>query len=204
MKDFWNQRYAQKAYAYGKEPNAYFKQTLQDIAPGKILLAAEGEGRNAVYAATLGWEVYAYDFSEMAYQKAMSLAEEKKVKIHYQVASLSELDFSEEFFDAIGLIYVHFPDSIRETNHHQLEKLLAPKGNIILEAFSKNHPHYQRLNPKVGGPKMPSQLYDIAGLSGDFENLKMLHLQEEIITLSEGSYHVGQTSVVRMHGIKTT
>ena len=60
-----------------KEPNAYFKKIIDTLFPGKILLAAEGEGRNAVYAASLGWDVYAYDFSEMAYKKAMKLAAEK-------------------------------------------------------------------------------------------------------------------------------
>ncbi|MDA0985112.1 MAG: hypothetical protein O3C56_04825 [Bacteroidetes bacterium] len=54
MKDFWNERYASTEYVYGKEPNQYFKQILCSLSPGKILLPAEGEGRNAVYAASLG------------------------------------------------------------------------------------------------------------------------------------------------------
>ena len=54
MKQFWNQRYSDKAYAYGTEPNAFFKSQLDQRPPGRILLPAEGEGRNAVYAATLG------------------------------------------------------------------------------------------------------------------------------------------------------
>lgn len=53
MKEFWDARYAQETYVYGKEPNNYFKRTLNSLKPGKILLAAEGEGRNAVYAASL-------------------------------------------------------------------------------------------------------------------------------------------------------
>ena len=80
MKEFWNNIYKKKEYAYGKEPNKYFKKEIDKINPGKILLAAEGEGRNAVYAASIGWEVYAYDFSEFAYQKAVSLSKEKKCK----------------------------------------------------------------------------------------------------------------------------
>jgi 2-polyprenyl-3-methyl-5-hydroxy-6-metoxy-1,4-benzoquinol methylase len=119
MKEFWNARYNTESYAYGKNPNQYFKDQIDLLPPGKILLAAEGEGRNAVYAASLGWEVFAYDFSENAYQKAMALAQEKQVKINYQIASLSDLTFADAFFDAIGLIYVHFPDSIRTSNHQK-------------------------------------------------------------------------------------
>ncbi|MDA9844144.1 SAM-dependent methyltransferase, partial [Flavobacteriaceae bacterium] len=79
---------------------------------------------------------------------------------------------------------------------------LAPKGNVILEAFSKNHPYYQKQNPKVGGPKQPSQLYDIEGIKDDFCDISLQTIKEEIIELSEGSFHLGKTSVIRMQGKK--
>ena len=202
MRDFLNHRYSGEQYAYGKNPNNYFKKVLKSLKPGKILLPAEGEGRNAVFAAALGWEVFAYDFSEVAHAKAMALASEKKVSLNYQIASLSEIEFPNYFFDAIGLIYVHFPDHIRRSNHRHLEKLLAPGGNLILEAFSKNHIEYQQKNPSVGGPKIQSQLYRASDLEADFKSSKMMLLQERAITLSEGDFHVGEASVIRMHGVK--
>jgi hypothetical protein len=54
MKEFWNQRYAEAAFAYGSEPNAFFAEQLSKLEPGKLLLPAEGEGRNAVFAAKNG------------------------------------------------------------------------------------------------------------------------------------------------------
>ncbi len=198
MKSFWDQRYSDKRYAYGKEPNAYFKEKLAGLPPGKILLAAEGEGRNAVYAAAMGWEVYAYDFSEEAVKKAQALAREKEVVIHYQLGSLSDLTFEAEFFDAIGLIYVHFPDSIRTQNHSKLISLLSPGGHVILEGFSTNHPTYQALNPQVGGPKNPIQLYNTKKLKQDFSSLTLIELEEQKIHLEEGYCHVGETTVMRL------
>lgn len=202
MKEFWDARYAQETYVYGKEPNNYFKKTLSLLKPGKILLPAEGEGRNAVHAASLGWEVFAYDFSEFAYKKAMKLAREKEVSINYQIGSLSDLEFPDNFFDAIGLVYVHFPDTVRKSNHKHLTKLLNPQGSIILEAFGKNHLKCQKINPDVGGPKMPNQLYDATELSNDFEGFDMVELKEEVIELAEGTFHLGQSSVVRLHAQK--
>jgi SAM-dependent methyltransferase len=202
MKEFWNARYNTESYAYGKNPNQYFKDQIGLLPPGKILLAAEGEGRNAVYAASLGWDVFAYDFSEKAYQKAMALAREKQVEINYQIASLSDLTFADAFFDVIGLIYVHFPDSIRTSNHQKLSSLLKKRGRIILEAFSTNHPQYQKINPRVGGPKMPTQLYSEEKLRTDFEGFEFTQLKEEKITLEEGTFHNGITTVMRMHALK--
>lgn len=202
MKEFWNQRYREDQYAYGKEPNLYFKEKLESIPAGKILLPAEGEGRNAVYAAKLGWEVFAYDFSEAAYSKAMKLAEENQVSISYQVCSLSDLDFPSDFFDVIGLIYAHFPDEIRTANHLELVRMLKPGGILILEAFSTNHPSYQEKNPEVGGPKLPFQLYNSDKLRLDFSNLEILECREAIVELSEGRYHKGEASVMRFLGKK--
>jgi len=76
MIDFWNARYAAAEYAYGTEPNAFFKAQLDQLTPGRLLLPAEGEGRNAVYAAKKGWEVVAFDQSDAGQKKALKLAKE--------------------------------------------------------------------------------------------------------------------------------
>ncbi|HRN48956.1 MAG TPA: hypothetical protein PKW69_13045, partial [Niabella sp.] len=61
MKEFWNDRYSREEYSYGQLPNEFLKETLQKLKPGKILFPAEGEGRNAVFAASLGWHADAFD-----------------------------------------------------------------------------------------------------------------------------------------------
>jgi hypothetical protein len=52
------------------------KGILKNMPAGRILFPAEDEGRNAVYAASLGWEVHAFDISERAKDKAEKLATE--------------------------------------------------------------------------------------------------------------------------------
>ena len=55
MKEFWDSRYSAEEYVYGILPNEYFKSKLiTDEKSGNILFPAEGEGRNAVYAALKG------------------------------------------------------------------------------------------------------------------------------------------------------
>ena len=52
MQNMWDSRYSNAEYAYGTTPNAFLKSVLDRIdLTGKILFPAEGEGRNAVYAA---------------------------------------------------------------------------------------------------------------------------------------------------------
>ena len=79
--EFWDMRYGDKDYAYGTEPNVYFKSFIDSNSSGKMLLPGEGEGRNAVYAAINGWDVYAVDQSQAGMEKAKKLAELNDVTI---------------------------------------------------------------------------------------------------------------------------
>lgn len=123
-KDRWNDRYSKEEFAYGEQPNNYLKEQLSKLNVGTILFPAEGEGRNAVYAAKLGWTVSAFDISKEGQKKAFQLAEANKVKIDYQLGELQELNYKEGQFDAIGLIYAHFPADIKSHYHKMLDKLL--------------------------------------------------------------------------------
>jgi hypothetical protein len=120
MKEFWNERYSAKEFAYGEEPNVFFEEKIKDLAVGKILLPAEGEGRNEVAAAQLGWSVYAFDLSQSGKDKALLLAKKKNIQIEYTVGEFSELTYPPQYFDAIGLIYAHFPASLKSRYHKTL------------------------------------------------------------------------------------
>ncbi|HEX7845651.1 MAG TPA: class I SAM-dependent methyltransferase [Chitinophagaceae bacterium] len=200
--DRWNERYNSSEYAYGETPNKYLKEQLEKLAPGKILFPAEGEGRNAVFAAKLGWTVSAFDISVEGQKKAKQLAETNNVALDYQIGELETLNYTDEEFDAIGLIYAHFPASIKSQIHRQLDKYLRKGGTIIFEAFSKNHLEHLARNEKVGGPKDIESLFSINEIMTDFANYDIIELNEVEITLSEGLYHNGQGSVIRFVGQK--
>ena len=198
----WNDRYSKDAFAYGEQPNNYLKEQLEQLDVGSILFAAEGEGRNAVFAAKLGWTVSAFDISEEGKNKAFRLAENNKVSIDYQVGELQTLNYNTGQFDAIALIYAHFPAEIKSLYHKTLDKYLRRNGVIILEAFSKKHIDYISKNEKVGGPKDIAMLFSIDELKSDFANYEIIELIEKEIELSEGLFHNGQGSVIRFVGRK--
>lgn len=192
MKEFWNERYTVDEYVYGRTPNAFFKKFIDNETPKSVLLPAEGEGRNGVYAASNGWKVYAFDFSEVARDKAIQWADENNVKIHYEVADIA--DWNEEIeVDCLGLLFAHFHADTREYLHKKLIEKINHGGTVILEAFSK-----KQINYDSGGPKDLNLLYDIKMLKNDFASLKIEYLQEITVNLNEGGYHSGEANVVRM------
>ncbi len=194
MKDFWNKRYTEDAFAYGTLPNEYFKQELDKLVPGSLLLPAEGEGRNAIYAASKGWDVLAFDYSGAAQKKALQLAQKGGLSLDYQVADV--LNFhSYKYFDVIGFCYAHFPVDIRAKAHLHIQKFLKPDGIVIFEAFSK-----KQLGKSSGGPKNEDMLFSIEEIHTEFKDLTFDYLEEEIVYLKEGEYHQGEASVIRFVG----
>ena len=188
-KAMWDERYMENEFVYGKEP-------------ASILMPADGEGRNGVFAARLGWNVTSSDLSEEGKLKALDLAKENNVTISYSVGDLEQLHFEKESFDAVGLIYAHFAADKKSALHQQLNDYVKPGGIIIFEAFSKLHLLYNELDPKVGGPKDINMLFSIAEIAADFENYEILLLEEKEIILDEGKYHIGKGSVIRFVGRK--
>ena len=201
-KDFWNERYGQESYAFGCDPNVFFAGKIDELPPGKLLLPAEGEGRNAVYAATLGWDVTAFDMSEAGKVKSDQLAQLHNVSIKYEVGTFDTISYPINSFDCIALIYAHFDGNLRSEYHRLLNSWLKPEGVLLFEAFSKSHLSYNTKNPSVGGPKDANYLYSIDEVKNDFPGMDWIVICESEVNLSEGIYHVGLGHVVRCVGRK--
>lgn len=192
MQQFWEDRYRSQEYIYGVEPNHFFKENIDKRKPGSLLLPAEGEGRNACYASTLGWEVDAFDYSREAKNKAMHLAEKVGVTIHY--SSQTYLSYQpEKQFDLVGLIYTHSEPEVRKAFNNRLISWLAPEAEIILEGFSKN-----QLGRPSGGPRKLEMLWSVDEIVEDFKDLAITYCEEIETDLEEGEFHSGSASVIRM------
>ncbi|MDT0629269.1 class I SAM-dependent methyltransferase [Alteromonas sp. W364] len=203
MKQMWNERYAAEEYAYGEAPNAFLKQFLDTYQPrGNILLPAEGEGRNAVYAAKIGLSVFAFDISEEGKKKALALAQREKVSIDYKVLDMSDIALKDSEYDAVALVFAHFPSSHLHEYHRKIAKTVKPGGFICLEAFALGHEEFQRSNPKAGGPKDTDMLFTTELIKRDFPEFTQLLLEECEVKLLEGKFHDGKSKVLRFIGKK--
>lgn len=199
MKDFWNDRYSAESYAYGTAPNTFFREKLNEYKlRGRVLFPAEGEGRNAVWAAQNGVEAVAFDISEEGRKKALQLADQQGVTIQYEVGDYFQMDLGT--FDAVVLIYAHFPQPLRTRLHARFVEALRSGGLIILEAFSINNLPYREKNTSIGGPPVPEMLFTLEDISREFKGLETLELEEVEVQLNEGKFHIGTGKVIRYIG----
>lgn len=196
-KQFWDDRYSSGNYIYGTQPNRFFKNQLDELTAGRLLLPAEGEGRNAIYAAREGWRVDAFDISEKGRKKALELAKRNHVTINYSISKYKDFEIDAESYDVIALVYAHLHKSNRRDIHHKLIEGLKPGGHLILEAFSK-----EQINNESGGPKDLEMLYELDELRKDFEELQIKYADATEIELKEGMHHEGTANVIQILAVK--
>lgn len=197
MKEMWNQRFQGETYIYGQTPNQQFKTFIEKLTPGQLLLPGEGEGRNAVFAASLGWQVTAVDFSEEGRKKALLLAEQNHLKLDYVLSPVEEYQPASNRYDAIACIFLHMPPSLRHRTYQQLMKALTPGGQLLVVGFSK-----EQLRYNSGGPKNEDWLFAAQELEEEFNGLEVITNREQLITLDEGPFHTGQAAVVEFLAVK--
>jgi len=197
MNQSWDEKYNQSEFIFGTEPNLFFKEVIDSLTPGKLLLPAEGEGRNAVYAARNRWKVDAFDTSIVGRNKALQFAHQHQVKINYFIHDLTDLSVLTEEYDVIAVIFAHLHSNFRYDVHQKLIKHLKKGGLFVLQAFNK-----KQLPLNTGGPKDPEMLYTKECLKKDFKDLTILRLEEEKIFLDEGPRHHGWSENILFLGKK--
>lgn len=193
-KDFWDQRYSTDSYLYGETPNDFLVESQNHLkAGGKILCLSEGEGRNAVYLASRGFQVTCVDQSSVAKEKALKLAAKYNVEIKYDVLDLKDYDLGEEKWDGIVSIFAHTPTSIRRNLHKDVKRALKPGGVFLLEGYN-----VEQLGYGSGGPKDEDMLCKKEEFEEDFQDLSILMLQNRVRSVQEGEAHSGEASVSQL------
>ena len=189
----WNTRYSTPDYAYGTEPNDFLAAVATHIPPGRVLSIADGEGRNGVFLATLGYDVTSVDSSSVGLAKAQRLADSRGVHITTIVADLADYTIAPESWEGIVSIFCHLPSPLRWRVHEQVGRGLTPGGLYVLEGYS-----VKQLRHGTGGPNSVELLLTLDALRAELAGLDLLHAVEIERDIHEGTLHAGRSAVVQV------
>lgn len=195
----WDARYAEEGYAYGTRPNDFLvAETGRIRKGGRVLCLAEGEGRNAVYLASQGFNVVAVDTSPIGLEKARRLAEATGVTIETVHADLADFDLGANEWDGIVSIFAHVRPALRRELHSAISGALNPGGVFLLEAYTPRQPEM----PGNGGPpaSRPDMFMSANGLADELKGLELDICREVDRDIQEGTYHTGLSAVVQVIG----
>ncbi|MEQ1829073.1 MAG: class I SAM-dependent methyltransferase [Pirellula sp.] len=187
----WDQRYGKDGYIYGTQPNSFLEENAK-LLVGPVLSLAEGEGRNAVFLASLGLDVLGVDGSEVGLAKARALAKSRGVIVRTEVADLATFVPRVNCYGSVVSISCHLPSEVRRRLHRLVERSLKPGGIFLLEGYTKS-----QLARNTGGPKDRDLLSGCSDLEEDFPNCDLILSQEIEREVIEGEHHSGLASVVQ-------
>jgi SAM-dependent methyltransferase len=193
----WDERYDHERFFYGRAPNYFVAEQVRCLAGGRGLYLAEGEGRNAVFAAGLGHEVVAVDSSAVGRRKALELAGERGVHLTYHVADIVLHPWHRERWDHAVLCFAHLPPEDMAGVHRRVAASLKPGGTLVFTSFSK-----AQFGRTSGGPPRLEWLHDLAELPGQFPGLEFTHAVEREVDLAESVGHHGAAMVIEMVGVR--
>ena len=191
----WDTRYGEDGYFYGTAPNGWLVSKRGYFRPGmRVLIPADGEGRNSVWCAGLGMTVDAFDLSAVAIEKAKQLAEENRVQVNYAVSSIDEWNWQPDAYDAVVLVFMNFATpNMRTRLFANCMSTLREGGLLFLHGYRK-----EQLQYGTGGPPVIEQLYDEARLKEALAPLSVLETMSYDASLSEGKGHNGMSALIGM------
>jgi len=193
----WDERFAEAGWTYGTEPNGFLVTVVDRIPQGRVLSLGEGEGRNAVFLARRGYDVFGVDGSAVGLAKARRLAEEAGVAIATHLADLAEYEIAPGSWDGIVSIFCHLPAELRRRVHRQVVAGLKPGGVFVLEAYAPKQLQYG-----TGGPRTRDMLVSLDDARAELDGLAFEVVRETEREVHEGRRHSGTGAVVQVVAAK--
>ena len=188
----WNARYGTDDCVFGERPNAFLRIHAAHLTPGRALCVADGEGRNGVWLAELGWQVVSLDFSDVAQRKAAALAARRSVVLDLVQADVHDWAYPLAAFDLVVDIFSQFSaPADRMLKWQGMRQALKPGSWLILQGYTPD-----QLRHCTGGPSDPAHLYTEDLLRAAFGDFEQREITEEETVLNEGSGHRGSSAVI--------
>ena len=171
---------------FNHQPNAFLVNMVRGMKPGKALDVAMGTGRNAIYLATLGWDVTGFDNSEMDVKMAVEKATASGTKIKALVQDVAGFDFGKNKWDLVVLSYVPFGRRLTDV----ILESLKPDGIVMLEFF-----HRDSLKMRLMAEELTFADNELVQI---FSKFRILYYEDVLAKQDWGLSHGSNNRLVRL------
>lgn len=151
---FWEERYRSRDAVWSGRPNPQLVAETSQITAGAALEVGSGEGADAIWLASRGWQVTAVDFSTTALRRAAAHADalggDVAGRINWTQADLTVWEPAEGHFDLVSAQFMHLEEGPRRELFARLAAAVAPGGTLLIVG---HHPY--DLQTTVPRPQEP-------------------------------------------------
>jgi SAM-dependent methyltransferase len=191
QREDWDARYAWVEDVWD-EANRFLVAEAAELEPGRALDLACGQGRNAIWLATRGWEVTGVDFSEVAVVKALARAERDALPATFVCADLLDYEPDAGAYDLVLLLYLHVPESTRRHVLAKAASAVIPGGTFILVGHD-----VANMADGVGGPSDAALLYTPEQIAGELPADLEIEKAERVLRDVDGEERDAIDALVR-------
>jgi 2-polyprenyl-3-methyl-5-hydroxy-6-metoxy-1,4-benzoquinol methylase len=176
--------YSTSAPLFNPDASAFLARAVENVAVGKALDVAMGQGRNSLFLARKGWQVTGYDVSSVGLSVAQASAAKAGLKIETVQKSHADFDFGTDRWDLVVMV---FPG----TSMDDLELLRKIKASmkkgamIVVEQFNA---------PPGEGSKGPAN-----ALFGSFQEFRVVRYEDVVDTSDWGKMkaRIGRLAAIK-------
>lgn len=163
----WDERYSGAELVWGSGPNQFVAAELGELPAGRALDVACGEGRNAIWLASRGWQTIGVDFSPAAVRRAERLAADAGVteRAKFLVIDVVNEPLPPGPFDAVIVAYLQVAEPARRVALRRAAAGLAPGGILLVVAHDASN-----IEEGFGGPQDPTVLFTVGDVLGDLSD----------------------------------
>jgi SAM-dependent methyltransferase len=144
----WDRRYAEQDLLWSAEPNNFLVEETRDLAPGRALDLAAGEGRNAIWLAEQGWEVTAVDFSPVALDRGRAIAARRGIEVRWVLDDVLAFEPGAETYDLVIVLYLQIPSNEQTAVLTKAARAVATGGTVLVVGHA-----VENLDGGTGGPQ---------------------------------------------------
>ena len=153
----WDARYEERRQ-WSQGPNALVAELLADVPPGAAVDLAAGEGRHALWLASLGWDVTAVDFSAVGVDRGR--AQDGADRVRWVTADVLEWSGPASSLDLVLVAYLHLPYADMLPLLRRSVDWLRTGGRFLLVGHDLDN-----IARGVGGPQEPGILHSVERLA---------------------------------------
>lgn len=185
----WNEKYNKRGPEnFGITPASWLfrhQAMLRDLAPGKALDIACGNGKNSFFLAEMGFDVDAVDISDVALDWVKAQAANKDFSIHTHQIDLTKAEFPSSDYHVIANM-----NFLERSLFKSIVEALAPGGIVCFETM------YRDETEVLGSQMNPDYLLDYGELLTVFRELRIVAYEERIQTINDRGRQKALASIV--------
>jgi SAM-dependent methyltransferase len=159
----WDDRYASEQQIWSGEPNVALVTEVGGLEPGTALDVGCGEGADALWLASQGWQVTALDVSAVALGRAAAEARKRGAEVIWLHAGLLAAPRPLTGFDLVSAQYPSLPSTRERTAERALLDAVALGGHLVVvhHEMALDDAHAHGFDPTgFLGPSTVAELLD--------------------------------------------